>query len=212
MLRVIPLFLIFFVCLCVVPLSVPPADAEAPYGGQLLSLELEPGMTLVYENLDPRLKERLELTLLEAWEGGVTWRYVYYDDHGQLDAEGLDTQTSLDTCYSVAPWMIPEGRYDDSCDFFISPAQFRELLSNRRTYFRVQTSLDAPPVRLENPRQTTWSFRYEGRVVRVAALEARTTRHETMVILYDPAHPLVLSSTDGHFRLSEIMHQNAIYD
>lgn len=174
--------------------------------------QLLPGVTLIYENIDLRLKERLELTVLDKWEGGITWRYTYYDDNGHLDAEGLDTQTALDTCRSVASWMIPEGQYDDSCDFFISPTQLRELMSNGETYFRTMRSSEAPPVRLESPETILYTFTNQNETVRVEAVHAHTTRHETMVILKDPQCPLLLSSTDAHFRLSRIIAKNKIND
>lgn len=200
--------ILILVCLCLFPLTKSQArDLIPPFCPMLF-----PGVTLVYENIDPRLKERLELTVLDKWDGGITWRYTYYDDNGHLDAEGLDTQTALDTCKSVASWMIPEGQYDDSCDFFISTAQYRELMSNGETYFRTMRSPEAPPVRLESPENIQWFYMDQNETRRVEAVQARTTRHETMVILKDPHCPLLLSSTDAHFRLSRIIAKSKIND
>ncbi len=179
-------------------------------GGESFRLVLEPGMVVVYEgNLNGWSPDRLELTVLDVWEGGVTWSFSYYDDDGNLEAAGLDTQTSLDVCKSVVAWRIPEGKnkFDDSCDFFISPTQFRELISNKRTYFRTELSPRSAPVRLEKPNATKIVFKYDGREVEVDAIEAVTTRRELMVILNDPQTPLLLVSSDGDFKLKEIRHK-----
>ena len=177
-------------------------------GEDQIHIALEPGVTFVYEGeFDGWREERLELTVLDVWEGGVTWSFRYYSHRGQLEAAGLDTQTALDMCKSVAPWKIPEGRYDDSCDFFISPTQFRELISNKRTFFRDDRYTKSAPVRLEKPNATKWVITFDGRDVELDAIEAVTTRREVLVILNDADTPLILNSTQGDFHLTEINHK-----
>ena len=170
-----------------------------------IRIKLEPGLILIYEG-NGWHRERLELMAIDVWDGGVTWSFSYYD-RGTLDAVGIDTQTELDACKSVAEWRVPEGKYDDSCDFFISPTQFRELISNNRTFFRDSRDPSDAPIRLENPKATIMHVKYDGRLVKLEAIEAGTTRRERFTILNDPELPLILSTTEGELVLREISHK-----
>lgn len=189
---------------------------------------LDVGTTLVYENIQTSLRhrERLELKILAAWPGGLTWHYAYYD-RDTLSGEGIDTLPYLDTCRSVASWEIPQEPIDSSCDFWFSPDQLRALKANGLAFIVTTRDYERTrEVRITDPQPVAYSLRVDDREVTVNAIEAtkisesklrymqRTgqkafpsqTMPDTYIILDDERFPLILSSADGNFKLTRIIH------
>lgn len=188
------------------------------------------GTTLVYENIQPNLRhqERLELKILATWPGGLTWHYTYYD-RDAVSGEGIDTLPYLDTCRSVASWEIPEEPIDSSCDFWFSPDQLRALKANNLAFIVTTRDYERPKeVRITDPQRVSYTLMVDGREVTVHAIEAtkisesrlrymqRTGQTsfpsqklpDTYIILDDERFPLILSSADGNFKLTRIIHAN----
>ncbi len=163
------------------------------------------GTKLIYQNMDSRHPERLEITILERWQNGMTWHYAYYD-RNSLDAEGIDTVPSLDLCESVAPWMIPNDDIDRSCDFWFSKTQLRALKSSLKTFFYTDRESTRGFTRLESPRKIQYPLTVDGHEITWSAIQAQTARHETFIILDDDEAPLILTSSEASLQLTEIIH------
>ncbi len=165
----------------------------------------EKGTKLIYENLHTSHIERLEIEIIETWENGMTWHYTYYD-RNLLSAEGIDTIPFLDLCTTIASWEIPEEPMDESCDFWFAPDQLRALKANNKTYFKTSRAPQKAEIRVELPQHITYAILVDGVLTEIPAIQTTSTAHETYVILDDESWPLILSSTDGNFRLTQIKH------
>ena len=182
----------------------------APEVSQIASvntkLPVSPGTRLFFRAqstdhpMRPMMEENFTLEIMETWTSGVTFKY----EIAQMvigEESGIQSLSSMDTCAAIDPWWDPgETSHDDRCEFWIPAKVYRELVVNHISYLAVDTLMRRDSVvRWELKERTSVKLELNGRPVRVDALVIQTSRNDKIVVLDDPANPLILGMESFYF-------------
>ncbi len=150
--------------------------------------------------LRPMMEENFAIEILETWVSGITFRYEI--EQLVIGTEsGIQSLSSLDTCTAIDPWWDPgETSHDSRCEFWIPEKVYRELVVNRISYLSIDTLMRRDTVvRLELQNRTSVKLELNGRPVKVEALVIQTSRNDKLLVLDDPANPLILGMESSYF-------------